>query len=60
MNRTRLPQEIQIVSFEEAYTIWQDKRLTQFGQAMSHLGIETIPSCSPQRRGRSERFFGTL
>jgi transposase len=38
-----------------------DKRmLTQFGRAMSHLGIEMIPSYSPQGRGRSERFFGTL
>jgi hypothetical protein len=34
--------------------------LTQFGRAMSHLGIEMIPSYSPQGRGRSERFFGTL
>jgi len=34
--------------------------LTQFGRAMSQLGIEMIPSYSPQGRGRSERFFGTL
>jgi transposase len=34
--------------------------LTQFGRAMSHLGIEMIPSYCPQGRGRSERFFGTL
>jgi transposase len=34
--------------------------LTQFGRAMSHLGIEMIPSYSPEARGRSERFFGTL
>lgn len=34
--------------------------LTQFGRAMSQLGIEMIPSYSPQGRGRSERFFWTL
>jgi transposase len=34
--------------------------LTQFGRAMSHLGVEMIPSYSPEARGRSERFFGTL
>ena len=34
--------------------------LTQFGRAMSHLGIEMIPSYCPQGRGRSERFFATL
>lgn len=38
-----------------------DKRtLTQFGRAMSHLGIEMIAAYSPQARGRSERLFGTL
>lgn len=36
------------------------KVLTQFGRAMSQLGIEMIPSYSPEARGRSERFFGTL
>lgn len=35
-------------------------QLTQFGRAMGQLGIETIPSYSPQARGRSERLFGTL
>jgi transposase len=35
-------------------------RLTQFGRAMSQLGIDMIPSYSPQARGRSERLFGTL
>jgi transposase len=34
--------------------------LTQFGRAMSHLGIEMIPAYSPQARGRSERLFKTL
>ena len=33
---------------------------TQFGRAMSELGIEMIPSYSPEARGRSERFFGTV
>ena len=33
---------------------------TQFGRAMRELGIEMIPSYSPQARGRSERQFGTL
>lgn len=34
--------------------------LTQFGRAMSDLGIEMIPSYSLQGRGRRERFLGTL
>lgn len=34
--------------------------LTQFGRAMQQLGIQMIPSYSPQARGRSERMFGTL
>ena len=34
--------------------------LTQFGRAMTQLGIEMIPAYSPQARGRSERAFGTL
>ena len=33
---------------------------TQFGRAMGELGIEMIPSYSPQARGRSERHFGTM
>ena len=33
---------------------------TQFGRAMGELGIEMIPSCSPQARGRSERHFDTI
>jgi transposase len=36
------------------------KVLTQFGRAMSQLGIEMIPSYCPQGRGRSERLFWTL
>ena len=37
-----------------------DKRCpTQFGRAMSHLGIEMIAAYSPEARGRSERAFGT-
>lgn len=35
-------------------------RLTQFGRAMKQLGIQMIPSYSPQARGRSERPFRTL
>ncbi len=35
-------------------------RPTQFGRAMGELGIEMIPSYSPQARGRCERCFGTL
>ncbi|MEQ8801610.1 ISNCY family transposase [Haliea sp.] len=35
-------------------------RQTQFGRAMAQLGIDMIPSYSPQARGRSERLFGTL
>ena len=34
-------------------------RLTQFGRALSHLGIEMIAAYSPQARGRSERMFKT-
>ena len=33
---------------------------TQFRRAMEELGIEMIAAYSPQARGRSERFFGTL
>ncbi len=35
-------------------------RLTQVGRALQALGIEHIPSYSPQARGRSERLNGTL
>ena len=35
------------------------KRLTQFGRAMSQLGIEMIAAYSPEARGRSERVFST-
>jgi transposase len=35
------------------------KNLTQFGQAMHHLGIEMIAAYSPQARGRSARAFKT-
>lgn len=34
-------------------------RLTQFGRALAQLGIEHIPSYSPQGRGRMERLFGS-
>jgi transposase len=33
---------------------------TQVGRALAQLGIELIPSYSPEARGRSERMFGTL
>jgi hypothetical protein len=33
--------------------------LTQFGRAMSQLGIKMIPAYSPEARGRSERAFET-
>ncbi|MCB1101214.1 MAG: ISNCY family transposase, partial [Kiritimatiellae bacterium] len=37
-----------------------DKRqLTQIGRALAQLGIEHIPSYSPEARGRIERFFRT-
>lgn len=36
------------------------RRLTQFGRAMNQLGIQMIAAYSPQARGRSERFFGTI
>jgi transposase len=35
-------------------------RLTQVGRALARLGIEHIPSYSPQGRGRSERLNRTL
>lgn len=34
-------------------------QLTQIGRALERLGIEAIPSYSPQARGRMERFFRT-
>src|SRR4051812_973202 len=34
--------------------------LTQMGRALKQLGIEHIPSYSPEGRGRMERLFGTL
>ena len=35
-------------------------QLTQVGRALARLGIEHIPSYSPQARGRSERLNRTL
>lgn len=35
-------------------------RLTQVGRALSQLGINHIPSYSPEARGRMERAFGTI
>jgi hypothetical protein len=35
------------------------QHLTQFGQALKHLGIEMIAAYSPEARGRSERMFRT-
>jgi len=35
-------------------------RVTQVGRALAHLGIEHIPSYSPQARGRSERLNRTV
>ena len=34
--------------------------LTQVGRALAELGIQHIPSYSPEGRGRMERLFGTL
>lgn len=34
--------------------------LTQFGRALSELGIGHIPALSPQAKGRIERLWGTL
>lgn len=34
--------------------------LTQVGEALKRLGVEHIPSYSPQGRGRSERMNGTM
>jgi hypothetical protein len=34
-------------------------RLTQVGRAMKELGVQMIPTYSPQARGRGERSFGT-
>jgi transposase len=36
------------------------ERLTQVGRALAELGIEHIPSYSPEGRGRMERLWGTL
>jgi hypothetical protein len=35
-------------------------RLTHVGRALARLGVEHIPSYSPEARGRSERLNGTL
>lgn len=35
------------------------ENLTQFGRALTQLGIEMIAAYSPEARGRSERAFGT-
>lgn len=37
-----------------------EKRLTQAGRALAQLGVEHIPSYSPEGRGRMERLWGTL
>lgn len=34
------------------------KPLTQFGRAMTELGVTIIPASSPQAKGRIERFWG--
>jgi len=36
------------------------ERPTQVGRALAQLGVEHIPSYSPEGRGRMERLFGTL
>jgi hypothetical protein len=36
------------------------RKPTQFGRVMEELGIISIPSRSPQARGRIERFWGTF
>ncbi|GAG98031.1 unnamed protein product, partial [marine sediment metagenome] len=36
------------------------KKPTQFGRLMEELGIASIPSYSPQARGRIERLWGTF
>jgi hypothetical protein len=36
------------------------ERLTEVGRALAQLGIQHIPSYSPEGRGRMERVFGTL
>src|SRR5215469_10759511 len=37
----------------------KEERLTQVGRVPRELGVQMIPACSPQARGRSERNFGT-
>ena len=36
------------------------RKPTQFGRLMEELGITSIPSRSPQARGRIERLWGTF
>lgn len=43
----------------EAVGKFDKHNLTQFGQAMRRLGIETITAYSSRARGRSERMFRT-
>jgi len=33
---------------------------TQVGRALAEFGIQSIPACSPQAKGRMERLWGTL
>ena len=47
------------VTAEAGGTVTKE-RPTQVGRALSRLGIEHIPSYSPEARGRMERWFGTL
>jgi len=37
-----------------------EKRLTQFGRIIEHLGIDMFPARSPQAKGRIERLWNTL
>ncbi len=46
--------------FEIASPGEQTKAMTQFGRAMSELGIELILAGSPQAKGRVERSHGTM
>ncbi len=34
--------------------------LSQFGRALSELGVELIPAHSPQAKGRVERLFNSI
>ena len=59
VNRCRLPRAV-YVDKAGIYRAEEGSPPTQFGRAMSELGVELILANSPQAKGRVERMNGTL